>query len=688
MLKYGRFVTFGVVYLLSFLFIVPKRKAIGITCTVTREEFTKFLDRFAIPSSYDPILLDSSHFALDASAGYLALHLLLFSVGNFRLPLNRFPGYFRLFQCHISLLNPFGVVRLSSFVVACKAYGAGSESHPPMLNKENYVPWSSRILWYAKSRPNGKLIHNSILNGPYVRKMIPEPGDANHEITVTKTFHLQTDDELSDKELKHIEADDQVIQTILLGLPEDMTSMLLLIVVKLLRKSGYNQRISSNPRNRQIAQPGNLAGYNSVIGNQVIQNAVQNPRVQNVENQNGLIGVQGNGNQNLIGNADPDEIKEVNANCILMANLQQASTSSTQTDSAPVYDSDESAKLFKKVSDQKDNTHDTSANTKFAKQPIMENIPKVGETNALSKPVTSNSVSTPQESKGVNNDKVIAPGMFRINPFKTSRDEKHVPKIVRSSDKKKPITVSQPPVITKKDVNSDINGLSSIGVDNTKTRRPQPRNNTKHDRVTSASKSSQSKNKKLNGKKQKAKVSVKEIQMKYQPKVTKPKKVGTRESLATPKPRKFRLLLRWSPTGRLFNQEGKIVDSNECESKSDCSNGDNACTSNILEPKIKRFPNSTSLLDRNDHVAAILGFGDLQWGNILITRVYCVEGLSHNLFSVGQFCDSDLEVAFRRNACFVRNLEGVDLLKGDRSTNLYTINLHEMAFASPICLMA
>nr|GEY87336.1 uncharacterized mitochondrial protein AtMg00810-like [Tanacetum cinerariifolium] len=90
----------------------------------------------------------------------------------------------------------------------------------------------------------------------------------------------------------------------------------------------------------------------------------------------------------------------------------------------------------------------------------------------------------------------------------------------------------------------------------------------------------------------------------------------------------------------------------------------------------------------NDHVATILGFGNLQWGNILITRVYFVEGFGHNLFSVCQLCDSDLEVAFRRNACFVRNLEGVDLLNGDRSTNLYTINLHEMASASPICLMA
>ncbi|GKC08476.1 retrovirus-related pol polyprotein from transposon TNT 1-94 [Tanacetum coccineum] len=90
----------------------------------------------------------------------------------------------------------------------------------------------------------------------------------------------------------------------------------------------------------------------------------------------------------------------------------------------------------------------------------------------------------------------------------------------------------------------------------------------------------------------------------------------------------------------------------------------------------------------NDHVAAILGYSDLQWGNILITKVYFIKGLGHNVFSVGQFCDSYLEVAFRRNTYFVRNIEGVDLLKGNRTTNLYTINLYEMASASPIFLMA
>nr|GEV67978.1 hypothetical protein [Tanacetum cinerariifolium] len=183
-----------------------------------------------------------------------------------------------------------------------------------------------------------------------------------------------------------------------------------------------NQRISSNPRNRQIAQPGNLNGYNDVqnVENQVIQNAVQNPRIQNVRNQNGLIVVLGNANQNPNGNgnlvaaraegnatghngnqircyncrglghfarnctvrpkrrdaayfqtqlliaqkeeagiqlqaeefdlmaavADLDKIEEVNANCILMANLQQALTSGTQTDKALVYDSDGSAEYI------------------------------------------------------------------------------------------------------------------------------------------------------------------------------------------------------------------------------------------------------------------------------------------------------------------------------------------------------
>nr|GFC14969.1 hypothetical protein [Tanacetum cinerariifolium] len=231
-------------------------------------------------------------------------------------------------------------------------------------------------------------------------------------------------------------------------------------------------------------------------------------------------------------------------------------------------------------------------------------LPKIGEINALSKPVTSNSVSTPQESKGVNNAKVISPGMFRISPDKVFREAKKVPNIVR--------------------------------LDNTKTRRPQPRSNTKNNRVSSVSKSSQSKNKevkleeyhrnlllskknkhissacnnskidsqdviskvvcamckkclnsvnhdvclnnyvngkKSRGRKHKANISKRETQQKNQSKIKKPKKVGFIKRLATPKPRKPRFLLRWSPTGKMFDSTGKLVAPSNSESHVDCSNG-------------------------------------------------------------------------------------------------------------------
>nr|GEX92731.1 integrase, catalytic region, zinc finger, CCHC-type, peptidase aspartic, catalytic [Tanacetum cinerariifolium] len=990
---------------------------------------------------------------------------------------------FTVFQMDVKTAFLHGSLKEDVYVCQPEA---GSENRPPMLNKENYVPWSSRLLWYAKSRPNRKLIHNSIKNGPYVRRMIPELGDPNREIPMNETFYVQTDDELTEKELKQIEVDDQAIQTILLGLPEDIyatvdscetaqeiwlrvyqmmkgfdigiqekkaklfnewerftstdresiesyyhrflklmndlkqnkdflekiasnlkflnnlqpewsrhvtifhqtkdlhtayytqlydflkynqkevddlnaerlarnqdplalmatsnnpytfpvlhqdqpsfnqnymqqpipnpkditdpttaMNMALALMAKAFKlnystPTNNNQRIASNLCNRHIAQPGNLNGYNDVqnVENQVIHNAVQNQRIQNVGNQNGQIVVSENANQNPNGNgnlvaarakgnvtghnrnqircykcigvghfaknctvrprrrdttylqtqllitqkeeagiqlqaeevdlmaaaADLDEIEEVNSNCILMANVQQASTSGTQTDKVLIYDSDGSAKvhnyencydneifnmftqeerytellepipepyqvpqndnnvifkvsnveqcggtveqhlanveetrviydslyhnlaievekvntvnrkrmnmlnfgmigtksvknanstkisyektyndmqqkierlqtqlgdlkgkskdtscvsdtlnplsqklenenvelefqvlnyakenahlkttyknlfdsisvtrtqtktiidslqnklhntiyenaklraqLFDKVSDQKDTACGTSANTKFAKQSILGKPPKLGETHALSKPVTSNLIPTPQGSKFVKNAKVIALGMFRINPFKTSREEKHIPNKVRASIRTNPITVSQPPVITKKVVNSYLNGLFSTGVDNTKTRRPQPRSNTKNDRVPFASKSSHSKNKEV------------EVEEHHR---------------------------------KLLLSRNKKHMSSEC-------NNIKLATQNVKSKVVCAMCKQCLIYVNHDECL-------LNYVNGMISR----------------------EVAFRRNKCFVRNIEGVDLLKGNRTTNLYTINLHEMASTSPICLMA
>nr|GEV88876.1 retrovirus-related Pol polyprotein from transposon TNT 1-94 [Tanacetum cinerariifolium] len=861
----------------------------------------------------------------------------------------------------------------------------------PCLTKRTMCHWSSRLFRYAKSRPNGKLIRNSIINGPYVRRMIPEPGETNREVPVNETFYVQTDDELTKKELKQIEADDQAIQTILMGLPEDIyaavdscetTQKIWLRVQQMMKGSDIgiqekkannlkflnnlqpewsrhvtivhqtkdlhiadytqlydflkynqkevdelkverlakiqdplklmetsnnpyafpapyqdqpsfnqnymqqpmpnpeditdpttamnmtlalmakafklnystptnnNQRISLNPHNRQITQLGMNMGQDRQmqmvegngenqfrqyvgqnVGNLNGYNAVQNVRNQHVlrEMQLGLMKNQircyncrGVGHyarnctvrprrrdaaylqtQLLIAQkeeagiqlqaeefdlmttaADLDEIEEVNENYILMANLQQASTSGAQADKAPVYDSDGSAEnnnanisevtsaeqsgetveqhpvnfeetralydslyqnlaievekvnseaakfvgdfnslakeadnslakhkaleleierllravvlnyakenaqlkatyknlfdsifvlrtqtkttiaslqnalqntiyenaklrtqLFKKVSVQKDNKRGTITNTKFAKQSILGKPPMLGETHALSKPVTSNSVPTPQEAKVVKNNKVISLGMFRINPFKASREEKHVPNTVRASARTKPITISQPPVFTKKDVNSDSNGLSFTGINNTKTRRLQPRSNTKNDRVPSVSKRSRSKNKDA------------EVEDHHR-----------------------NLLLSKNTKHMSFACNNFKLDSQNVISKVVCamckqcliSVNHDVCLRNYVNGKTSR--------------------GTIQKANVSIKEKQKKHQpkvkKTKNVGFRERLATPKPKVAFRRNACFVRNLEGVDLLKGDRSTNLYTINLHKMASTSPICLMA
>ncbi|GJS43939.1 hypothetical protein Tco_0568982 [Tanacetum coccineum] len=90
----------------------------------------------------------------------------------------------------------------------------------------------------------------------------------------------------------------------------------------------------------------------------------------------------------------------------------------------------------------------------------------------------------------------------------------------------------------------------------------------------------------------------------------------------------------------------------------------------------------------NDQIAPILGYGDLVQGAITLQRVYYVERLNHNLFSVGQFCDADSEVAFRKSSCYIRDLKGNDLLTGSRGTDLYSISLQDTSTPNPICLMA
>ncbi|GJW25358.1 retrovirus-related pol polyprotein from transposon TNT 1-94 [Tanacetum coccineum] len=113
---------------------------------------------------------------------------------------------------------------------------------------------------------------------------------------------------------------------------------------------------------------------------------------------------------------------------------------------------------------------------------------------------------------------------------------------------------------------------------------------------------------------------------------------------------------------------------------------DAGCTKQLLCNFIEKYLGTIRF--GNDQFSPIFGYGDLIQGNITIKRVYYVEGLNHNLFSVGQFCDADLEVTFWKSTCYVRDLKGNNLLTGNRGSDLYTISLQETTSSTPICFMA
>nr|GEU37354.1 retrovirus-related Pol polyprotein from transposon TNT 1-94 [Tanacetum cinerariifolium] len=119
---------------------------------------------------------------------------------------------------------------------------------------------------------------------------------------------------------------------------------------------------------------------------------------------------------------------------------------------------------------------------------------------------------------------------------------------------------------------------------------------------------------------------------------------------------------------------------------------DSGCSKHMTEDRsrlinfIKKFIGTVRF--ENDHFGVIMGYGDYVIGDSVISRVYHVEGLGHNLFFVGQFCDSDLEVAFKKHSCYVRDTDSVKLIKGSRGSNLYTILIEDMIKSSSICLLS
>nr|GEW23405.1 integrase, catalytic region, zinc finger, CCHC-type, peptidase aspartic, catalytic [Tanacetum cinerariifolium] len=495
------------------------------------------------------------------------------------------------------------------------------------LTKENYVSWSSRLLRYAKRRPNGKLIYNSIKNGPYVRRMIPEPCDKNRKVTINKTFHEQTDDELTEKELKQekkdklfnewerfTSADGESIESYYHRFSKLMNDFK--------RNKRFPEKIANNLKFLNNLQPEwsrhvtivhqtkdlHTADYTQLYDfMKYNQKEVVELRVERLAKTHDPLALMENSNNpinypmfhpdqpsltrakgNAIGN-NGNQIRCYNyrglghpaRNYIVRPKRKnKASTSGTQTDKALVYDSDGSAKYTE----------------------LLEPIPEPHQVHQNDSNVISE-VSSMEQGGGtvdqhhatVEETRAYFESLYNYLAIKVKK--------VNLTNRK------------IKETNADL--TTKLGVNNiAKTRRPQPRSNTKNDRVPSESKNSCIKNK--------------EVEVEEHPKnllLSKNKKHMSFES------NNIKLTIR--------NDKSEVVFA--------------MCYLNLfMVHRLELFQALKLLINfvlkflgivrfGNDHVAAILGFSDLQWENILITMVYFVEGLGHNLFSIGKFCDSDLE---------------------------------------------
>nr|GEW22801.1 hypothetical protein [Tanacetum cinerariifolium] len=355
------------------------------------------------------------------------------------------------------------------------------------------------------------------MNGPYVRRMIPEPGDTDREVPIAETFHEQTNDKLTEKEVKQIEADDQAIEIILMGLPEDIYVAVEVNVLRAERLARAHDPLalmanSNNPYNYPVVyqdQPSPVT-YNNFnpqpsFNTTYMRQPMPNPEditdlttamnmalvlmakafklnystpTNNKQNGN-VVATRAEGNK-IRNNGDLKEIEEVNANFILMANLQQTSTS------------DNIAKTRRPQ---------PRSNTK------NDRVPSASKSSCIK-------------------NKEVEVEEHHMNLL-LSNNKKHMSskcnnvKLVIRNDKSEVICAMCKQCLINS--NHDVCMLNYVNGMNS-------RNANQSENVSNVT------NKK-----------------KHKPKVRKSKKLGSKERLASPMPSKPRSCLRWSPTERIFD---------------------------------------------------------------------------------------------------------------------------------------
>nr|GEV87529.1 retrovirus-related Pol polyprotein from transposon TNT 1-94 [Tanacetum cinerariifolium] len=284
----------------------------------------------------------------------------------------------------------------------------------------------------------------------------------------------------------------------------------------------------------------------------------------------------------------------------------------------------------------------------------IKSVPKTNVSEGLSKLVTTQTL--PQTTRqAVSNTNVLKPGMYRIDNMTTQTRAPQSPRAVRNTN---------PRMSTSTGVNHKTN-----------VSKPQHRSNQLTDKVVPYN----------------SQVKLKKTQVEEHPRISTISNIIKSVTACNDS-----LNSRTSNVNAVCATCGKcLVDSNHFACVTKMLNDVNARTKkpNHMTGNLKLLYNFVekflgTIRFGNDQFAPVLRYGDLVQGNIMINRVYYVEGLNHNLFSVGQFFDADLEVAFQKSTCFVRDLQGNDLLIGNHGFELYTISFKESTSSTPLCLMA
>nr|GFA74388.1 retrovirus-related Pol polyprotein from transposon TNT 1-94 [Tanacetum cinerariifolium] len=297
--------------------------------------------------------------------------------------------------------------------------------------------------------------------------------------------------------------------------------------------------------------------------------------------------------------------------------------------------------------------------------------------NDFSKPVTAQTLPTNKKSI-LKNTNVLAPGMYNLHTDHNQARTSQLPQDSRKTNKR--VSFSTGVILT------------------TSVSRPQLKSNPMGDRVMPNS-SQGKKQETLNVKSFSAMCDKCVLHDKYDmcvlTSVAKPIK-KTVASESNQKPRNFTRKLyervsktcswwypKFTPSGYKWKPKSGKENVNPNVSM---PLGNASRSANVMDPMTSRRSTVSNTPLSSNSFAARRDYPIHR--AVKIKRVYYVEGLNHNLFSVSQFCDADLEVAFRKSTCYIRDLKGNDLLTGSRGTDLYSITLQDINFPNPICLMA